>query len=191
MFIDSEKLINTENFSMDEIWEKFLIPRSKDSYTHEELFSQYIPVITIFEGVPIDKAFEFIADIHNLSAWTMSLRDPQPFRDDIYFAKEAASPTGKVYIRCIVDEKAHTIDWQCNHSDPEDLWMVYKCMLVDTEQTMGRPGSAFIWVVFVHEKVKEDPSLAMGYKLMYAAHSIEANNLKKILESIYNSNIQS
>lgn len=191
MHIDSEKLINTENYSMDEIWEKFIIAGSKDFYTHEELFSQYIPVITIFEGVPIDKAFEFISDIRNLSAWTMALRDPQPYRDDIYLAREAASPTGKVYIRCIADEKSYTVEWQCNHNDPDDLWMVYKCMLVDTEQTMGHPGSALIWVVFVHEKVKEDPALAIGYKHMYSAHSIEANNLKKILESMYNCNIQS
>jgi hypothetical protein len=116
----------------------------------------------------------------------MSLRDPQPFKGDIYLAKEAASPTGKVYIRCIADEYAHTIEWQCNHSDAEDLWMIYKCMIVDGNQAIGRPCSAFIWVVFVHEKVKSDPSLVMGYKLMYTAHSIEAGNLKKILENLYN-----
>lgn len=177
------ELINVENYTMGEIWEKFIMPGTKDTYTHEELFSQSVPVITIFEGVPIEQAFAFIADIRNLSAWTMSLRDLKPFKGDIYVAREDASPTGKVYIRSISDEHAHTIEWQCNHSDPDDLWMVYKCMVVDANQVLGRPGSAFIWVVFVHEKVKSDPELAMGYKAMYRAHSIEAGNLKKILES--------
>ncbi len=78
-----------------------------------------------------------------------------------------------------------SISWQCNHSDPDDLWMVYKCMVVDANEVIGRPGSALIWIVFVHEKVKSDPSLVMGYKSMYTAHGIEAGNLKKILESRY------
>lgn len=180
-----DHLINVEKYTMAEIWERFIIPGSKDTYTHEELFSQYVPVITIFEGVPLAKAFEYISDIRNLGAWTMSLRDIQPFRGDIYVAREDASPTGKVYIRGISDAHAHTIEWQCNHSDPDDLWMVYKCMVVDANQVIGRPGSAFIWVVFVHEKVKSDPELAAGYKVMYRAHSIEAGNLKQILESRY------
>lgn len=181
----TEKLINVENYTMDEIWKKFITPGTKETYTHEELFSQAIPVITIFEGVPVEKAFAYIAEIRNLSAWTMSLRDLQPFRGDIYAAREDASPTGKVYIRSIADERTGTIEWQCNHSDPDDLWMVYKCMVVDANQVLGRPGSAFIWVVFVHEYVKSDPALAMGYKAMYTAHSIEAGNLKMILESRY------
>lgn len=189
MCLNSDKLINIENYTMDEIWEKFIIPRNKDAYTHEELFSQYVPTVTIFEGVPLKESFEFISDIHNLSAWTMSLRDLQPFKDDIYVAKETASPTGKVYIRCISDENAHTIEFQCNHSDPDELWMVYKCTVMDANEVIGRPGSALIWIVFVHEKVKNDPSLAMGYKYMYTAHGIEAGNLKKILESRYNNNL--
>lgn len=189
MSVASDKLINIENYAMDEIWEKFIIPRNKDTYTHEELFSQYVPSVTIFEGVPLEKAYEFISDVHNLSAWTMSLRDPQPFKDDIYVAKEIASPTGKVYLRCIPDNNAHTIELRCNHTDPDDLWMVYKWMVVDANDVIGRPGSAFIWIVFIHEKVKDDPSLAMGYKYMYTAHSIEAGNLKSVLESRYNNNL--
>ncbi|HWH69314.1 MAG TPA: hypothetical protein VNT26_08000 [Candidatus Sulfotelmatobacter sp.] len=183
MVTATDKLINVENYAMDEIWQKFIVPGTKDTYTHEELFATAVPVITIFEGVPVDKAFAYLSDIQTLSDWTISLRELQPFRGDIYVAREDASPTGKVYIRVLANEQAHTIEWQCNHSDPDDLWMVYKCMVVDANQVLGRPGSAFIWVVFVHGKVQEDPALAAGYKMMYTAHSIEAGNLKKVLES--------
>lgn len=58
-------------------------------------------------------------------------------------------------------------------------------MLVDAEKAIGRKGTAFFWINFVHERVKKDPMLAMGFKMMYSAHKIEINNLKMILEERY------
>jgi hypothetical protein len=43
MFTDSEKLINIENYTLSEIWEKFLMPGNKDTYTDNSL--RYITIV--------------------------------------------------------------------------------------------------------------------------------------------------
>lgn len=180
-----EKLVTVENYSMRELWEKFIIPEAKDSYSHEELFSDFVPSMAIFEGVPLEAAFEFLSKTENLGLWTMSMRNVRHMRDDIYQGDEAATPTGKVFIRTLPDEAAKTIEWYAGHDNPEDLWIYYKGMLVDAEKAVGRKGTAFFWTNFVHERVKKDPMLAMGFKMMYSAHKIEINNLKIVLEERY------
>ncbi|MBI5548869.1 MAG: 3-oxoacyl-ACP synthase III family protein [Deltaproteobacteria bacterium] len=177
-----DRLINIERYSMIELWEKHILPGTKDRYRQEELFSDFVPSMAVFEGVPLEAAYEFLSRSENMSLWTMSMRNVRPFRGDIYLADETATPTGKVYIQTLADPAAKTIGWNCGHADPEDLWIRYRGMLVDALPTLGRKGTAFFWTNFVHERVKQDRMLAMGFKAMYAAHKIEIENLKMILE---------
>jgi hypothetical protein len=178
-----DELITVENHPMIDIWEKFIIPGAKESYSHEELFSDFIPSMAVFREVDIEDAFRFLARTENMALWTMSMRNLRPYRGDIYQGEEPATPTGKVYIRTIADPKAKTIEWQAGHSDPDDLWIVYKGMLVDARKAMGVAGTAFFWTNFAHRRIESDPKLQAGFKLMFSAHRIEIQNLKKLLEA--------
>ncbi len=179
------KLLTIENYSMEDLWGRFIGPAVKETYTHEELFSDFVPSMAVFEGVPVKNAFAFLAITENMALWTMSMRNHRLLKDDIYEADEDATPTGKVFVRTIANAEAQTIEWQAGHADPDDLWIYYRGMLTDAEAAMGRKGTAFFWTNFVHKRVREDPMLAVGFKAMYAAHEIEINNLKMILEAEY------
>ena len=179
------ELITVENYSMEEMWGRFVAPGSKEYYTYDELFADFVPSWAVFEGVPIDDAFAFLAQTETMGLWTMSMRNLKLVRDDIYTGDEAATPTGKVFVRTIADEKAMTIEWQAGHADPDDLWIFYNGILTDAGPTLGRPGTAFLWTNFVPERIKADPMVAIGFKMMYSAHRIEINNLKIILEERY------
>jgi len=179
------KLLTIENYTMEDLWGRFIGPAVKETYTHEELFSDFVPAMAVFEGVPVKDAFAFLAITENMALWTMSMRNHRLLKDDIYEADEDATPTGKVYVRTIANAEAQTIEWQAGHADPGDLWIYYRGILTDSEPAMGRKGTAFFWTNFVHKRVREDPMLAVGFKAMYAAHEIEINNLKMILEAEY------
>jgi len=179
------KLISIENYTMEDLWGRFIGPAVKETYTHEVLFRDFVPSMAVFEGVPLKDAFSFLSVTENMAQWTMSMRNHRLLKDDIFEADEDATPTGKVYVRTIANADAQTIEWQAGHADPDDLWIYYRGILTDTEKAMGRKGTAFFWTNFVHERVKQDPMLAVGFKAMYAAHEIEINNLKMILEHKY------
>lgn len=181
----AEQIITIENYSISELWRRHILPGARSSYKADELFSDFIPAMAIFENVSIDKAFTYIADITNMEKWTMSIRNLRLVSDDIYQGDEATTPTGKVFIRCIADKNAYTVGWQAGHENADDLWIYYKGILIDSELAFGRPGSAFFWSNFVHERVKSDPALSKGFEVMFSAHKIEINNLKILLESEY------
>ncbi|MGC4114328.1 MAG: 3-oxoacyl-ACP synthase III family protein [Myxococcales bacterium] len=178
----ADRLVNIERYSMIDLWEKHILPGTKDRYRHEELFNDFVPSMAVFEGVPLQAAYDFLAQTENMALWTMSMRNVRPFRKDLYIADETATPTGRVYIQTLADPRAKTIGWNCSHDDPEQLWICYRGLLVDAQRTLGRPGTAFFWTNFFHERIRQDPMLSMGFKAMYAAHKVEIENLKMILE---------
>ena len=185
MATDEKKLITIENYPMDEIWQKFIMAGAKESYTHDELFSVFVPVYAIFERVPLKDAFGFLANTENMALWTMSMRNLRLVRDDIYEGDEAATPTGKVFIRTVANEAANTIEWYAGHESPDGMWIYYQGMLADGQIALGRDCTTFFWTNFVHERVRKDRMLVMGFKLMRSAHMIEINNMKMILEEKY------
>jgi 3-oxoacyl-[acyl-carrier-protein] synthase III len=180
-----DKLATVENYSLQELWEKFIIPGTKNFYSHDELFSDFVPSMAIFEDVSLKDAFEFLSKTENLAKWTISMRNIRRLRDDIYQGEDTATSTGKIFIRTVVDKAAKAIEWYAGHETPDDLWIHYKGMLADAEKAVGKKGTAFFWINFVHERVKKDPMLAMGFKMMYSTHKIEINNLKMIVEELY------
>ncbi|TAK53858.1 MAG: hypothetical protein EPO25_09270 [Gammaproteobacteria bacterium] len=179
------ELITIENYTMEDLWCRFIGKGVKESYTHAELFTDFVPSMAVFEGVPVEPAFEFLARTENMARWTMSMRNLRPSRGDIFAGDEDATPTGRVFVRTLADRDSLTIEWQAGHADPDDLWIVYKGLLADAGRVMGRKGTAFFWTNYVHERVRNDPMLAVGFKAMYSAHRIEINNLKMILEAEY------
>jgi 3-oxoacyl-[acyl-carrier-protein] synthase III len=177
------RLATIENAPLPELLAKHVLPRAKERLRADELFHDFVPAWAVFEGVPRAAAFAYLADTAHMAEWTMSMRNLRRLPGDVYVGDEEATPTGRVYVRTIADERAGTIEWRCSHTDPEDLWIVYKGVLVDAAEAFGRPGSALVWINFVHERVRRDPALAAGFRLMHAAHMVEIGNLKLILEA--------
>lgn len=180
-----KKLITVENYPFGEIFEKFLLGGAKDTYTHDELFSRFVPVYAFFENVPLKDAFQYLAKTENMVEWTMSMRNLKHVKDDIFSGEEAATPTGKVFIRTVANEAARTIEWYAGHERPDDLWIYYQGLLANGEIALGKKGTTFFWTNYVHERVRRDRALVMGFKLMRSAHMIEITNMKMILEDRY------
>ncbi len=175
-------LVTIENYSMLELWEKFIIPNTKDEVPTDQIFCDFVPSMAVFERVPLQDAYDFIANTYNMNRWTLSMRRLEEIEPGLFQGDEDATPTGKIFIRAEHDPQNHLITWRCGHESPQDLWIVYKGFLVDAMPSLGRPGTAFFWTNFVHQRVKEDPQLRFGFKCMYAAHALEMANLKAILE---------
>ena len=179
------RLVRIERFSVQQMMEEHILPNVGLSADMERLLEDFIPAAAVFEGVRVDEAFDYLARTETLADWTLSLRNLRPFRGDIFVGDEEASPTGKVYIQTVADRGARTVGWNCSHQDPEDLWILYRGLLVDAEPALGRPGTACLWTNFMHERTKSDPIYAQGFKMMYAVHRLEIRNLKHILEFTY------
>lgn len=106
-----KELVTVENYSMEKIWGRFIGPGSKDFYSHEELFSDFVPTMAVFERVQLKDAFQFLSQTETMALWTMSMRNLRLLRDDIYEGDEDATPTGKVYIRTVADAASNGIEW--------------------------------------------------------------------------------
>ena len=169
-----KKLVTIENYPMDQIWQNFIMKGSKDTYSHDELFSVFVPVHAVFERVPLKDAFEYLANTENMVEWTMSMRNLRHLRDDIYEGEEAATPTGKVFIRTVANREANTIEWYAGHENPDDMWIYYQGMLADGQVALGKDCTTFLWTNFVPERIRQDRLLVMGFKLMHSAHTIES-----------------
>jgi hypothetical protein len=179
------KLINIRRMPMGEIWEKFFIPGTKDYYSHEELFSDFVPCYAVFEGVPLEDAFEYISKTENLVEWCATLKSARLLKGDIYEMEETVSQTGKAYIQTVANKVTKTIEWYVGHESPDNLWIYYFGLMADAQKALGRRGTAFIWVNFAHDSFKKDAQIAHLIKHMRSAHNFEINNLKMILEYRY------
>ncbi|HEY3354702.1 MAG TPA: ketoacyl-ACP synthase III [Polyangia bacterium] len=177
-----QRLVTIENLPLTEIFTKHVLPGTKEAYRHDELFHDFVPAWAVFEGVPLAAAFEYLRSTENMAEWTLSMRRLRRVRDDIFEGEEEATPTGRVFIRTLADERARTIEWRCSHADPDDLWLVHQGQLVEAQAAFGRPGTAFLWMNFVHERARRDPALGAGFRFMFARHRLEIANLKMILE---------
>lgn len=179
------RLVRIERFSVQQMMEDHILPHVGLSSDVQKLCEGFIPTMTVFEGVPIEDAFDYLARTETLGDWTLSLRNIRPFRGDVFVGDEEASPTGKVYVRTVADRRSHAVGWDCGHQDADDLWILYRGMLVDAEPAFGRAGTACFWTNFVHERTKSDPVYARGFEMMFAVHRLEMSNLKHILEFVY------
>lgn len=177
-----DKLVSIDRFTVPEMFERFIVPGTRPSYDAAELFADLIPCWAVFEGVSCDDAFAYLSVTENLQDWTLSVRNLRLVRGEVYRGEEVASPTGQVFVRTLADKAARTIGWDCGHTDPDDLWLWYRGLLIDANGALGRPGTAMLWTNFVHERVRSNPVYRAGFQHLYSAHSLEIRNLKAVLE---------
>ncbi|MFW5740375.1 MAG: hypothetical protein ACOC1F_08410 [Myxococcota bacterium] len=176
------QLVSIERFTFPQLMEDHILPAAKADAAVTDACGEFVPAMTVFEGVPLEPAFDYLARTQHLAEWTLSLRNVRLLRDDIFVGDEVASPSGRVYMQSVSNRSAFAIGWNCSHTDPDDLWLQYRGLLVDAATALGRPGTAFFWMNFVHDRVKSDPVYAQGFKLMFSVHRLEIQNLKKVVE---------
>lgn len=178
------ELCNIDKFSAKELWEDYIKPGHSETISWGRAHGQYVNVHGFAEGVPTDKAYEYIQEIVNLEEWTMSVRNVRPMPDlqgrKRYQAEDSLAPGGTIYFLENKVPETKLVEWWVGHS-PEDIWMYYCMRVLDGQEIMGRPGSVITWVNFSHANFARNEMLSKGFTLMPVAHGIERDNLLKIL----------
>lgn len=174
---------------------------TKDKYTHEEVYGQWCNV-NDFIDVPVDYAWEYAANVYSLEEWTYSVRDLKHIGKGIYKAKELLAPPTEIFVRSDAHKESRVVDYFCAWDQKEELWMRYYLRFVDAKPTLNRPGTILMWLNCKHPyydrqakgspawlkdaQNKKDRSWVGDYwRYFYAAHKIEADNLRYLLEHRY------
>lgn len=174
----------------------------KPSYSHGEIFGQQC-IVSEFIEAPIDLVYEYGANPYSLEEFTATLRKVEHLGDGLYRGLDVLAPDTYIYIKMATFAEPKVIDCLCAWDQPHELWMRYNWRLYDGMDVLGKPGTLLVWSNFRHRYYDRD-SPAPAYvaeprartdrmwvgdfwNLFYAAHSMEARNIKLILEHRVNS----
>jgi hypothetical protein len=206
MNIDSDKLnqINGlkrfEKMSRDELL-GLAMEMTHAVYPHQKIYGEYCP-IQIYIDCPPEKVFEYMANIHSLSEWTYSTRD---FKESdipgVHVGVDKLDENTKIF--CKVEAHAHknalTVDYHCAWDQGNELWMIYLNRIVPAELVLKKPGSIVFWQNCKHPYYENNPFPNLAPKdrpwvgeiwdLFFAGHTVEFENLKRILEFRHKNNL--
>ncbi|MCU4745687.1 MULTISPECIES: SRPBCC family protein [Streptomyces] len=156
------------------------------------------PFVTVEEYIdaPPQAVHAYLSDIRNLDEFTYSTRAFQPVegKPGLYEGRDPlAHPDTKIFMRIEADPAALTVDMHCAWDQGEELWMVYLHRIVDAQTVLGRPGSVVLWTNSRHPYYDKNPFPELAptperpwvgdfWDIFAAAHALELQNLKKILE---------
>ncbi|RYG65546.1 SRPBCC family protein, partial [bacterium] len=99
----------------------------------------------------------------------------------------------KIYTRVVSHAPSRTVDYHCAWDQGDELWMIYLMRVVPAELVLKKPGCVVQWTNCHHPYYDKNPypeTAPAGRKvwvgdlwpLFYAGHSVEMQNLKRILE---------
>lgn len=196
-------LITNETHNLDQIKE-LLQQKTKDYYSHEEIFGVYCQLGT-YIACPASMTFEYCSNMHSLNEWTFSMRHFEYIGGDIWRAKNKLSKGTFVYIKMQTSKEYGVIDYYCAVDTPLELWMRYYFRILDAQPTLNKAGTVVLWTNCKHpyyDRNKDESNYPSYIKKGHAAdrlwigdfwnqfdviHKIELNNLKHILECRFNS----
>jgi hypothetical protein len=163
-------------------------------YPHEQIYGEQCTIQTYIDCPPED-VFRYLAKTELLAEWTYSLRNEVFYREpDLYeFADMIGGGQTKCFCRTIANEQAMTVDYHCAWDQPDHMWMIYLMRVVPAQLVLNKPGSVVLWTNCRHPFYAQNPypdSIPEGRKfwvgdawhMFYAGHTIELENLKRILE---------
>lgn len=169
-------------------------------YPHSKLYGEYCP-IQIFVDCPPDKVYEYMSSPYCLQEWTYSMRKTEKVNNEgLYIADEMLQDNTKIYFKVEANEAARVVDYHCAWDQGEELWMIYLNRIVDAQLVFNRPGTVIFWQNCHHPYYDENPFpdtvpnkdrawVGDFWGLFYGGHTIEFNNLKKILEYRHKNNL--
>jgi hypothetical protein len=194
----NEKMINEipdlnrcETCSKDHLLGK-VIEMTHAVYPHEKIFGEFC-AIQIYVDCPPDLVFDYMSDIHSLSDWTFSSSEFQKNKTPgLFEGRDALGKNTKLFAKIISNKDALTLDYHCAWDQGELLWMIYLNRIVDAKIVLNKPGSVIFWQNCKHPFYSSNPfpELAVPkrpwvgdmWDFFYAGHTLEFENLKKILE---------
>ena len=192
-------LHRAEQYSLDESAAR-CERETKEKYSHEEIFGKWCNV-NAFIDVPVDFAFAYVANIFSLEEWTYNVRDLKHLTNGVYKGRALHTNT-EFFVRSEVFKDARVVDYQCACDQKEELWMRYNFRFLDAEPSIKRPGTILTWLNSKHpyydrqsknlpgwlkdaQNRTDRPWVGDHWPYFYAAHKIEADNLRFILEHRY------
>jgi hypothetical protein len=168
-------------------------------YPHEQVYGDYCP-IQIYIDCPPEKVFAYMADPLSLHEWTYSVRDLVPSEiPETFVGRDAIGDNTKIYCKAVTNQDALTVDYHCAWDQGEKLWMIYLNRIVPAQLVFDKPGSVVFWQNCRHPWYDNNPhkdSAPAGrpwvgefWDLFYAGHTVEFENLKRILEFRHTHNL--
>ena len=161
-------------------------------YPHAKLYGDYCPVHSYIDCPP-EKVFEYMANPYCLAEWSYSMREFQKTETPgLYVGKDKIGENTKIFFKVESNKEALTVDYHCAWDQGKDLWMIYLNRIVPAELVLNKPGSVVFWQNCKHPYYDENPYpetapegrpwVGNFWDLFYAGHSVELENLKRILE---------
>jgi hypothetical protein len=187
-----EGLIRVEQMPLEQLT-PVLFGMTKDSYTHEEVYGEFCNVQAFIDAPP-EYVFDFMAPVENLAEWTYSLRDFRPSdRPGLMVGRDTIGQDTEIWCKSVANRAALTVDYHCAWDQGEHLWMIYLNRIVDAQIVFNRPGSVVFWQNCKHPFYAENPfpetappsrPIWVGdiWQAFYAGHTVELQNLKRIVE---------
>lgn len=161
-------------------------------YPHDELYGDFCS-IQAYIDCPPEKVFEYMADPLSLEEWSYSVRDLVPSEiPGVLVGRDRIGDNTKIYCKVEQNREALTIDYHCAWDQGEELWMIYLNRIVPAELVLKKPGSVVFWQNCRHPYYNDNPHKATAprgrpwvgdfWDMFYAGHTVELENLKRILE---------
>ncbi len=174
---------------------------TKEKYSHDEIYGKWCN-LNDFIDVPADFAWEYVANIFSLEEWTYGVRDLKHIGNGIYKGRELHHPATEFFVRNEAFKDARVVDYHCAWDQKEELWMRSYFRFLDAKPSLNRPGTILSWLNCKHpyydpkskaspawlkdaQNKKDRPWINDLWPHCHAAHKIEVDNLRFILEHRY------
>jgi hypothetical protein len=184
-----EGLIRCEEYTREALGEE-ITELTHAVYPHDSVYGQYCTIHAHIECPPAE-LFAYMKDPYSLLEWTYSVRKLQRTNTPEVLVGVDSDDT-PIYVRTEANTEALTVDYHCAWDQGTELWMIYLNRIVPAERVLKRPGSVVIWTNCRHPYYDKNPFPELAptratwvgdwWPLFYAGHSIELENLKRIVE---------
>lgn len=168
-------------------------------YPHDQIYGEYCPIQS-YINCPPEKVFDYMSNPLCLLEWSYSMRKFERLTEDgLYVGKDRIGDNTDIYFKVIAIKEALTVDYHCAWDQGDDLWMIYLNRIIPAEVVLNKPGSVVFWQNCRHEYYDKNPYPEVAPKgrpwvgqfwdFFYAGHTVELENLKRILEYRHHNNL--
>lgn len=168
-------------------------------YPHDQIYGEYCPVHS-YINCPPEKVFDYMSHPYSLQEWTYSMREFKKANNQgLFVGRDKIGDTTDIYFKVVSNKDAMVVDYHCAWDQGEHLWMIYLNRIVPAELVLNKPGSVVFWQNCRHpfylnnplpEKAPaKRPWVGEFWDFFYAGHTVELENLKKILEYRHANNL--
>jgi len=167
-------------------------------YAHDQIYGDYCPIQS-YINCPPEKVFEYMSNPRSLLEWTYSMREFKELGDGLYVGKDKIGDTTDIYFKIKANREAQIVDYHCAWDQKDELWMIYLNRIVPAQLVLGKPGSVVFWQNCRHPYYQENPYpekaplkrpwVGQFWDFFYAGHTVELENLKRILEHRHLNNL--